>query len=371
MKSEGNEPENLSGSSGKRKPQSAVKANPRSRTTSKSKIAELDSLKKSVVSLFTLPQKFEEKSLTVFLKTKLKIKETFINKNLLSVRNTIMKSLTPGAGQLDPVVGEAYIDYLLSVYISIQNNMNRVDGDDSSSIYNMTEAKKDLVEKNKEKDETIKRKIQDTIIESLTVSDTENIKISSYSFVRSLLNAFDQFMRNGSTTVSDSQVDKILDYLVTLIDFEEPEHTEMDVEESKSAARQPVSRTDSKDEKKVKKSKSKDSKSRLSSAKIEKEISKKEEKEPEAKEEEVDELSLVVPAVLNFISNYFLSRTPQDMDLTEVRKKRIERRKKIAEIHRKSKIALKDVCLRLIEQDKVDFGDHRHTFYLSEIDFCS
>ena len=183
--------ENPSSGSSKRKTPSSVSVD-RRRGLARSKLAELESLMKSIVSLFTLPQKFEEKSLTVFLKSKLKIKESLLNKSLDNLRKTIMKSLEEGSKFYDPLVGEKYIDYLLSIYVSIQKKMCRVEGDESTSVYNFPEAKKDLVEKNRAKDEAIKMKIQEIVIDSLSVAST---KISSYTFVKSLLNAFDQFMK--------------------------------------------------------------------------------------------------------------------------------------------------------------------------------
>lgn len=183
--------ENPSSGSSKRKTPSSVSVD-RRRGLARSKLAELESLMKSIVSLFTLPQKFEEKSLTVFLKSKLKIKESLLNKSLDNLRKTIMKSLEEGSKFYDPLVGEKYIDYLLSIYVSIQKKMCRVEGDESTSVYNFPEAKKDLVEKNRAKDEAIKIKIQEIVIDSLSVAST---KISSYTFVKSLLNAFDQFMK--------------------------------------------------------------------------------------------------------------------------------------------------------------------------------
>jgi hypothetical protein len=346
MKAISSESEHLSSSSGRRRPTAHLTPDTRIKKAAKAKIAELETIKKSIVSLFTPPQKVEEKSLTVFLKSKLRIKESFLKK-LDTIKSTIIKSLTPNSSQYDPEIGELNIDFLLSIYISIQNNMNQKEGDDSSSIYNLPEAKKDLVEKNKEKDELIKTRIQDIIIESLTVSDKENSKISSYSFIKSLLGAFDQFMRNRVTPISDSQIDMILDYLVGLLDFEESEQKDMEVEESKEVMHKPLKSQSKEDEKKMAKptSRSKDTRSKPLTSKTEKDEKKTE--EPETTEEEEEHLSMVVPAILNFISGYFLSRTPQDIDLTEHRRKRIERRKKIAKKLKSSQNTQKEVGFSL------------------------
>jgi hypothetical protein len=99
------------------------------------------------VSLLTLPQKIEEKSLTVFLKTKLRIKESFISKHLGSAKGEIVKSMETKTSSYNPIVGQMNIDFLLSIYTSIKN--------EQSSIYNLPEASKDLVDKNRAKDEVI------------------------------------------------------------------------------------------------------------------------------------------------------------------------------------------------------------------------
>lgn len=343
--------ENPSSGAGKKKTPTSASADTRTRRLARNKIAELDTLKKSIVSLFTLPQKFEEKSLTVFLKSKLRIKESFISKNLDSVRHNIVKALDPKNPHYDPNVGEMHIDFLLSIYVSIQKNMNRIEGDDSSSIYNLPEAKKDLVEKNKSKDEMIKKRIQDIIIDSVAVSAQGGAKISSYSFVKSLLNAFDQFMRSGNNSITDAQTEKILEYLISLLDYEESEQPDMEVEESKSSGRsrqsEVVSNTAKEEEKKSVKavSKSKDTRSKPISAKPEKEVKAKSDKESEAKKQEdiTDDINLAIPAILNFISGYFLSRTPQNLDLSEYRRKRIERRKKLEEKKSKEQGSHKEV----------------------------
>lgn len=343
--------ENPSSGAGKKKTSTSASADTRTRRLTRSKIAELDTLKKSIVSLFTLPQKFEEKSLTLFLKSKLRIKESFISKNLDSMRQNIVKALDPKNSHYDPTVGEMHIDFLLSIYVSIQKNMNRIEGDDTSSIYNLPEAKKELVEKNKAKDEIIKKRIQDIIIDSVAVSAQGDAKISSYSFVKSLLNAFDQFMRSGNNSINDDQMEKILEYLISLLDYEEPEQPDMEVEESKSSARsrqsEVVSNVSKEEDKKSAKtpSKSKDTRSRPISSKSERDVKGKSDKEVDAKKKEdtPDDINLAIPAILNFISGYFLSRTPQDLDLSEYRKKRIERRKKLEEKKNKEQSGHKEV----------------------------
>lgn len=342
----------------KRKPGNSTPADKRLKRASRNKLTELDSVKKTFVSLFTLPQKFEEKSLTVFLKSKLKIKESFINKHLTSVKGDIAKALDPKDTSYDPIVGQMNIDFLLSIYVAIQD-MNRVKGDDSTSIYNMPEANKELVSKNQAKDEIIKKKIQDIIIDNLTVTDTSGVKISSYNFVKSLLNAFDHFIRQGNDSISDDQIEKILEYLISLIDFDHSEQPDMEVEESKSSRATPQrsvvkSKIDPKEDAKSKrtvKSRSKETATRPSAVKVEKENKKKSEKESEVKEQEGenDDVSLAVPAILNFITGYFLSRTPQDINLEDHRRKRIEKRKKLSKKTEKGKENQKGVsCCRHI-----------------------
>lgn len=339
----------------KRKPGSSTPADKRLKRASRNKLTELESVKKTFISLFALPQNFEEKSLTVFLKSKLKIKESFINKHLTSVKGDIAKALNPKDTSYDPIVGQMNIDFLLSIYVAIQD-MNRVKGDDSTSIYNLPAANKDLVAKNQAKDEIIKKKIQDIIIDNLTVADDSGVKISSYNFVKSLLNAFDHFIRQGNDSISDDQISKILEYLISLLDYEHIEQPDMEVEESKSSRATPQrsvmkSKADPKEDAKSKravKSKSKETSTRPTSSKVEKENKKKAEKESEVKEQEEvdsDDVSLAVPAILNFITGYFLSRTPQDIDLENHRRKRIEKRKKLSKKTEKGKGDQKDVSL--------------------------
>lgn len=83
----------------------------------------------------------------MFLKTKLRIKESFISKHLSAAKSEIAKSMETKTSNYNPIVSQMNIDFLLSIYTSIKS--------EQSSIYNLPEANKDLVEKNRVKDEVI------------------------------------------------------------------------------------------------------------------------------------------------------------------------------------------------------------------------
>lgn len=134
----------------------------------------------------------------------------------------------------------------------------------------------------------------------------------------------------------------MLEYLVSLLDNEEPDQVDMEVEEAKvvpkSTPTKTLTKTDTKKASTMPSRSSEKPKSRAMSSKSEKEGKKKEEKEADAKQkEDVDDISLAIPAILNFISGYFLSKTPQNMDLTEFRQKRAEKRKVLQQQQDKSK----------------------------------
>lgn len=98
--------------------------------------------------------------------------------------------------------------------------------------------------------------------------------------------------------LTDEQIERILEYLVRLLDAEETREEKEPIEERKVA-------------KKVEK----DTKKKADKFKEEKL------KEAKESEEEIDDSYLIVPAILNFLTG-FLSKTPQDIDLTEHRLKR-------------------------------------------------
>jgi hypothetical protein len=98
--------------------------------------------------------------------------------------------------------------------------------------------------------------------------------------------------------LTDEQIERILEYLVRLLDAEETKEQQEPIEERK------VTRKLEKDTKKKA--------DKLKEEKL------KEAKEPE---EEIDDTFLIVPAILNYLTG-FLSKTPQNIDLTEHRLKR-------------------------------------------------
>jgi len=74
-----------------------------------------------------------------------------------AIRLTIMKSLNPSHAHYNPKVGMMNIDFLLSIYVFIQKSTSKQEGDDPKSIYHTADGKhRDLVDKNREKDEVIK-----------------------------------------------------------------------------------------------------------------------------------------------------------------------------------------------------------------------
>ena len=194
----------------------------------------------------------------MFLKSKKRIKESFIKKTLDCPKGIVLKSLDPKNPNYDPQNSETALDFLLSVYVSIQQNMNVIEGDDSSSIYNMAKANKDLfkntkdlVKNNKEKDQIIKKRIQDIIINSLSATNSTDSNIPSYSFVKLLLNVFGQFIRGNEDSIKENQIETILDYLIKLID-QSGELIELGVEEAKGSVKNALPKKTKEDEKSVK-----------------------------------------------------------------------------------------------------------------------
>ena len=289
--------------------------------------------------MFTPPKQDQvtPEKLVMFLKSKIRIKESFIKKILDTPKSVVLKSLDSKNPNYDPQNSENSLDFLLSVYVSIQKNMNVIEGDDSSSIYNMAKANKDLakstkdlVKNNKEKDQIIKKRIQDIIINGLSAANSTNSSIPSYSFVKLLLDVFGQFIKGNEDSIQESQIEAILDYLISLVD-QSDELIELGIEEAKISIKKAPPKKTKEDEKSAKSpSLSKDRpKTRPVTAKVvgkhEKETKNVEEMKKISDEDE-NNIEFVIPAILNFINSYFLSKTPQDVNLSEHRKKRIEKR---------------------------------------------
>jgi len=152
-------------------------------------------------------------------------------------------------------------------------------------------------------------------------------------------------------SISDSQTEKILEYLISLVDYEEPNHEDMQVEESKQPD-QSSTKASTKGETAKSSSVSRPAyMSKVKGVASKTETDSKKSLDPDAEwpvPEEDDNVSLAVPAILNFINGYFLSRVSQNIDLSEIRQRRIERRKRQQE---KASLAKKHNYKDLIKDD--------------------
>ena len=188
----------------------------------KTKQAELDILKKRLISIYDTPTNLDQKSMKIFLKLQSKIKEGFIHKCLEKIKVRNAKLLSKESTNQD-TEWENDVDFLLSIYKNLDSHANLVESD---------------------KDEIYKNKIQDIIIENWVTSQLQPNKFQSISYLKSMLSAFDRFMKGGQDSISDDQIEVILGYLISQITAEEIELANLEelgesnlTEESKSVTR--------------------------------------------------------------------------------------------------------------------------------------
>ena len=110
----------------------------------KTKQTELDLLKKRLISIYSTPNNLDQKSMKIFLKLQQRIKESFIQKCLDKIKARNAQSQSKDSAHQDSEGDQMNVDFLLSIYSNLDTQTNLGDSG---------------------KDEIIKNKIQETIIE--------------------------------------------------------------------------------------------------------------------------------------------------------------------------------------------------------------